>query len=324
MVLRFLSLAILVAAAPLLAQDPVPARKRAPLTVLPTKRTQEPAGWLGFRHSAERDSLVVLEVAAGSPAERAGLRTGDIITMVGDRAATRQLLLDNPPMVGDSRRLTVRRGDRTLALEMVAVAPPPGTLMPTRAMAAVADTVATEARLLRSKMARVATRGTIPTTADSQLYVDFKVNGKLSQEYADVLLTLKEMRRDSVQRSAVPTKVDPELYQQLEQTLKGSEEMLVKLKAGASALAGAEFEQLNPGLAEYFGGISEGMFVLRVADGTPAADAGLQPGDIIETLNGERVVTIVELRKGVAATSGPLTLNVIRRGRPATVVLRKQ
>ena len=98
----------------------------------------------------------------------------------------------------------------------------------------------------------------------------------------------------------------------------------MKLKAGTSALAGAEFEQLNPGLAEYFGGISEGMFVLRVAPGTPAATAGLQAGDIIETLNGERVVTIAELRRSMAEQSGPRTLDVIRKGRPATVLLRKE
>ena len=328
MVLRFLPFAFIIVATSLSAQDTVPARKRAPLqtleTRLPAKKVQGPAGWLGFRHTGERDSLVVLEVAPGSPAGRAGLRTGDWIVAVGDRLATRQLLLDNPPTIGDSRRLTVRRGAETLTLEMVAVAPPPGTLMPTRAAAARADTVATEARLLRSKMARQATRGTMPTTVDSQLYLDFKVNGKLTQEYADLLLTLKEMKGDSALRRAMPMKVDAELYQQLQRTLNGTEEMLVKLKAGTSALAGAEFEQLNPGLAEYFGGVSEGMFVLRVADGTPAATAGLQAGDIIETLNGERVVTIGELRKGIAETSGALTLNVIRKGRPATVVLRKE
>src|SRR5688572_3895048 len=97
MVLRLFSLAILVIAAPLAAQDTVPARKRVPLTAPTLKKPQGPAGWLGFRHSAERDSLVVLEVAPGSPAELAGLRAGDWIIAIGDRVATRELLLDNPP-----------------------------------------------------------------------------------------------------------------------------------------------------------------------------------------------------------------------------------
>ena len=323
MVLRVLSLAILVIAAPLAAQDPVP-RKRVPLAVLPTKKVQGPAGWLGFRHSAERDSVVVLEVAPGSPAERAGLRTGDWIIAVGDRVATRQQLLDDPPMVGDSRRLTVRRGAETLAFEMVAVAPPPGTLMPTRVTSVAADTIAAEARLLRTKMARQATKATIPAKADTQRYAELRVMDKESLEYAELFRALQEIKRDTARWFPSKKAVDAELYEQMKQTVKSTDELLVKLKAGNNALAGAEFEQLNPGLAEYFGGVSEGMFVLRVADGTPAATAGLQAGDIIETLNGERVVTIAELRKGMTEQSGPLTLHVIRKGRPATVILRKE
>jgi S1-C subfamily serine protease len=92
----------------------------------------------------------------------------------------------------------------------------------------------------------------------------------------------------------------------------------------SNAISGAEFEELNPGLADYFGGIGEGVFVLRVSGATPAFAAGLRAGDIVQSVNGQYVPTIADLRNAVNEASGTITLRIQRKGKPATVTLRKE
>ncbi len=90
--------------------------------------------------------------------------------------------------------------------------------------------------------------------------------------------------------------------------------------AGLNRVAGAEFTPLGGELATYFQ-VDAGLLVTDVADGTPAADAGLAPGDVI-TQVGTRAITSVEaLRSALSAREGPLTLVVVRRGRRVEVRL---
>jgi C-terminal processing protease CtpA/Prc len=314
---------------------------------------EEHAGWFGFRYDIVRDSLVVIEVAAGSPADRAGLRKGDVITLIDGQRANAATLREKPAVPGDTRKLMVRRGTETLGISMLAVAPPPGTLLPTRAAVAKADTVAREARALRGEMAQKATRAAAaplridtlelrPTPAQRKARAGAEremTTLKLLETYRDSLkprmlvddtlytrmqLLLQQMKEDTVGGRIARLLADSALYTELALTVKNTDNLVAKLNARTNALAGAEFEHLNPGLAEYFGGVAEGVFVLRVAPGTPAAAAGLQPGDIIESLNAERVETIAALRAAIVETPGPITLQVIRKGRPATVVLRRE
>jgi C-terminal processing protease CtpA/Prc len=347
MVLRFLSLAFLLGATSVAAQVPTKAPTRSAIPTV--TKVDGHTGWLGFRHDAVGDSLVVLEVAPGSPADRAGLRKGDRITLIDGQRVNPTTLREKPAVPGESRTLTVRRGAEMITLSMMAVAPPPGKLMPTRAAMANADTVAREAWVLRSEMAQKATRA-IPSRVDTvelrPTLAQRKLRGDSARQptlkmlatdrdsltrrmlvddaaYTEIESLLAQMKRDTVGGGKMRLLADSSLYTELTRMTKQSNALLVKLTY-AGALAGAEFEQLNPGLAEYFGGVAEGVFVLRVAPGTPAASAGLHPGDVIETLNGERVETIAALRTAIAESSGPLTLDVIRKGLPATVVLRKE
>jgi C-terminal processing protease CtpA/Prc len=349
MVLRLLPLTLLLCAASAAAQVPAKAPTRVPSPALVA--VEGHAGWFGFRYDIVRDSLVVIEVAAGSPADRAGLRKGDWITLIDGQRANPTTLREKPAVPGDARKLTVRRGSETLGISMIAVAPPPGTLLPTRVAGTNADTVAREARALRGEMAQKATRAAAPSRADTVVLrptpAQRKVQGdreretslKLLEAYRDTLrprmllddtlygrmqLLLEQMKHDTVSGLTARLLADSALYDHFAMTVKTTENLVARLNSRANALAGAEFEHLNAGLAEYFGGVAEGVFVLRVAPGTPAASAGLQPGDIVETLNGERVETIAALRAGIAESSGPLTLHVIRKGRPATLVLRKE
>lgn len=114
------------------------------------------------------------------------------------------------------------------------------------------------------------------------------------------------------------------LYAELVRSMQQTNDLLVTLAPRENAVAGAELEQLNPGLADYFGGVSDGVFVLRVAEATPAASAGLRPGDIVQTVNGRHVLTIAALREAVTDASGTITLRVLRKAKPVTVLIRKE
>jgi membrane-associated protease RseP (regulator of RpoE activity) len=91
---------------------------------------------------------------------------------------------------------------------------------------------------------------------------------------------------------------------------------------GMRSLAGAEVAELNPGLAEYFG-VAEGILVLDARESTPAARAGLLPGDVIVQVNGARASSLSDVRRIIMAAGpgGAVQLRVLRRGQPIDLTL---
>ncbi|MGH7501025.1 MAG: PDZ domain-containing protein [Longimicrobiales bacterium] len=91
---------------------------------------------------------------------------------------------------------------------------------------------------------------------------------------------------------------------------------------GSRAIAGAELTTLNADLGEYFGA-SRGVLVVRVPDGTPASDAGLEAGDVILSVNGRAVGSVDELRREImrADTPNAVRLEVVRRNQRRTIEL---
>ena len=89
---------------------------------------------------------------------------------------------------------------------------------------------------------------------------------------------------------------------------------------GENRAAGAEVVDLRPELAEYFG-VDGGVLVVDVAEGTPAARAGIQPGDVLTHVDGAPLVSIADLRRGLTRTAGDLPLTLIRKGRTLQVHL---
>jgi membrane-associated protease RseP (regulator of RpoE activity) len=90
--------------------------------------------------------------------------------------------------------------------------------------------------------------------------------------------------------------------------------------AGANRVAGAEFRALDAGLGTYFG-VDRGVLVLDVAEGTPARRAGLDAGDVIVGANGGAVYDVANFRALLARSPGPISLDVVRRGRAVSLVL---
>jgi serine protease Do len=78
---------------------------------------------------------------------------------------------------------------------------------------------------------------------------------------------------------------------------------------------GIEVQDLTKDLAEQFGyALGEGVIVTRVAPGSPAAEAGVQPGDLIKGVNQQSVSTVDDFQKAIARTSGGKVLLLVRRG----------
>jgi membrane-associated protease RseP (regulator of RpoE activity) len=91
---------------------------------------------------------------------------------------------------------------------------------------------------------------------------------------------------------------------------------------GRNRVAGAEVVDLRPELAEYFT-VEGGVLVVDVAPGTPAALAGLVPGDVITRIDQVGVRSVEDLRFGVSMAEDGVPLTLIRKGGSVQVLLRR-
>ena len=87
---------------------------------------------------------------------------------------------------------------------------------------------------------------------------------------------------------------------------------------------GAQFQDLNAELAEAFGlRADKGAVVVDVTDGSPAAGAGLVPGDVITHVNGRAIANAAELRNqiGLIRSGEKVEVGLLREGVPARATL---
>jgi membrane-associated protease RseP (regulator of RpoE activity) len=92
---------------------------------------------------------------------------------------------------------------------------------------------------------------------------------------------------------------------------------------GSNRVAGAEVVDLRPGLAEYFR-VETGVLVVDIAPGTPAAIAGIQPGDVIVNLDRVAIRSVDELRTGISRAGASLPVTLVRQGSRIEVLLRSR
>ena len=92
---------------------------------------------------------------------------------------------------------------------------------------------------------------------------------------------------------------------------------------GSNRVAGAEVIEVQPELGTYFG-VERGLLVVDVSPGTPAAIAGLRPGDVVTRLDQVGVRTVEELRFGVSQAGDTLPVTIVRQGSSLQVLLRRR
>ena len=89
------------------------------------------------------------------------------------------------------------------------------------------------------------------------------------------------------------------------------------------AVAGAELTALNAGLRSLVGLNSPGIFVVNVAEGTPASESGLQPADVILKADASLVGDPGDLIRVLRESSGgSIRLHIVRKKKPQTITLR--
>jgi len=92
---------------------------------------------------------------------------------------------------------------------------------------------------------------------------------------------------------------------------------------GSNRVAGAQVIDLRPELAQYFA-VEGGVLVVDVSPGTPAAIAGLVPGDVIVRIDQVGIQSVEDLRLGVSRAGETLPLSLVRRGSTVQVLLRRR
>jgi C-terminal processing protease CtpA/Prc len=275
----------------------------------PERRAQrevERRGWVGFSFrvlgreaGAARGGALIERVYPDSPADRAGLQEGDTIVRWNGREDIEAALDDQVVQPGDSVRLRVRRGGRDRDLVAVASA----------------------------QLPRVALRspggfdGFLLLGPGDEIPRELRLRMDSLRVHADSLHShIRSMLRDSLgpRLRALERAPLPGLRLRDLDDLPAA----FDFELGWRGVAGAEFTEMNPGLAEYFG-TDRGALVLRVAPQTPAARAGLEAGDVVVAVNGDPVDGVRDLRRGVAAARDrEVELEVVRKGERREVRMR--
>lgn len=85
---------------------------------------------------------------------------------------------------------------------------------------------------------------------------------------------------------------------------------------------GVMVESLTPQLGEYFGAKNgEGLLIRSVEKGSPAEAAGLRAGDVIVTVDGQRVSDRSDWRSVLRNKTGKVQVGILREKRAQTVTL---
>lgn len=253
------------------------------LSLVPTVgRAQREAtrGWVGIVYTTGigqsdrqgamvfHDYPVIESIEPGSPAERAGLQSGDMII-----ALDAQDLRRNPvpvrSMLEPGRKIVFRyrRNDVAMA-STVTVAPRPS---------------GTSERVAFSFI-EPAPRGAQPASGEAAAQ-----RVRVEREYARGLA--------------------PRI------TLFGSSPSI--------GVAGAQLTHLNDDLRNVLEVRGNGVFVINVAFGTPAREAGLRSGDVIVRADRESVQNPGELIRIMrSASDKALSLSVVRKRKEQTIILR--
>ena len=91
---------------------------------------------------------------------------------------------------------------------------------------------------------------------------------------------------------------------------------------GSNRRIGVSTQSMSQQLADYFGAKDGGVLITSVSENSPASKAGLKAGDIITTLDGEKVKSPGDLSQALSKKEvGDVTLTIIRDHATRTITL---
>ena len=280
--------------------------------------TWETLGWKPEAATANiqnRRGVFLTSVAPGSPAARAGLRPGDLITRVGARdvrnAEDLSLTLDESG-VGSTVDFTVARAFEAAPVKMSVQLQ--GAQNPALATALFEERAARESLLsLRKEIRAIRAQ-------------QMALNGSLPSADAAALERLSARVREAEARldQILPLIADAEMRATMSRTFTA-----VAPGQPAAELGPAQASTPLPAFGLHAIGLTErgaarlnargGMLVVAVRPDSPAATSGLRAGDVIETVDGAPA-TSPELRRLLTAFDAtPVALGVVRDGRGVTL-----
>ncbi len=287
------------------------------------------SGWLGvgynvmveLRNGVSNVNMTVTEVVPGSPAERAGIKRGDRIVRIDGRpiSAERFEGLSTSVEVGDTLRLTVTSGDRERDHVLIA-APRPAQYSGTdplqrfgRSVFITPDSARRFTRIFMDSM-----RISLDSMFSDSLFLRHMPGVRFRAPF--------DLQFDMLKGGSVFRFFGDSLGSDVRLRILRSGDMFdfphIEM-LGMRSVAGAEFEPINPGLARAVK-VSEGLLVLNVAPGTPAARAGLEAGDVLTRVDGRAVAAVADFRSALSGGGeAPLKLEVIRDGKSRILELER-
>lgn len=320
----------------------------ASLTPAPAQAADQ--GWLGVSTQEltsglragldyDGDGVLVTRVIDGSPADRAGVRKGDILVSFNSRTLSspsqlRELVTDAGPGRTVALRI-VRDGERrTLSAELSArdgedstpswETPTPPT--PPVAPRAPRMTWSREAPKAESdtKVYRKSWKSDGKGEPEVHIWKDGKevdpedmddhLKGLMGDLHIEGLEGLEGLRGLGDGDGK-----DKRIVIRTPHGINGMKGMTGMQGLGRGRL-GVRIESLNPDLASVLGADSErGVLVLEVLGGTPAEKAGIKAGDIIVSVGRESVADTDDLVSALRDEEGAVSIGVVRRGVKRTI-----
>ncbi len=282
---------------------------------------RRPAGWLGVSTVDVSDLRltpagrvvrycaypIVVSVEPGSPADRAGLASGDTIVAYAGRDLLRsgEIVLDELLVPGETVRVTVRRDGRTLVKPV---------LIGQRPVSAIFRSV---------PLGRPGEQVRVYRTPDGETVV--------SERFETTLRVRSRPRPATVTATvtaSAPLPPAPPLPPR-DHVAPAAPGALPAVPfvigyGGPSVVVGAQVVAADDDLREALGADARGVAVLKVLPGTPAAAAGLRSGDVIVRAGGQEVLTPNALHRAVlrGAEGRVLVLRVDRKGKEKDVTLK--
>ena len=95
-----------------------------------------------------------------------------------------------------------------------------------------------------------------------------------------------------------------------------------KERQHSQATLGIEVQNLTKDLADQFGyALGEGVIVSSVVPGSSAAEAGIQPGDLVQSVNRQSIASADEFERAIKAAKDKKVLLLVKRGETSQFVV---